>query len=125
MNVLDASALLAYLFREAGSAVVSGTITDSCMSTVNLSEVIARFVKDGYDTREVFERLSASGIEMVPFRAEDAALAASLIPYTRRYGLSFAERACLALGLSRKARIYTLDRVWQNLDLDVSVQLVR
>ena len=42
MVVLDASALLAYLFKETGHERVALSIEDACISTVNLSEVAGR-----------------------------------------------------------------------------------
>ena len=49
MIVLDASALLAYLFREAGHRIVEKYVESACISTVNLSEVAGRFTRDGMD----------------------------------------------------------------------------
>ncbi|MEM8769544.1 MAG: type II toxin-antitoxin system VapC family toxin [Pseudomonadota bacterium] len=123
--MLDASALLAYLFRETGSALVGTVIEDSCMSAVNLSEVLGRFVRDGHSVIEVQERLAESPIEFVPFLREDAARAASLIPFTREHGLSFADRACIALAMARRERVFTADRVWGALDLKVDVAVIR
>lgn len=51
MIVLDASALLAYLFEETGHQVVAQYIEDACISTVNLCEVAGRLVRDGVDPR--------------------------------------------------------------------------
>jgi PIN domain nuclease of toxin-antitoxin system len=78
MIVLDASALLAYLFKETGHEVVAQYIDDCCLSTVNLSEVIGRFARDGHDPQQVFARLSAAGMEFVPFTAVHATCANTL-----------------------------------------------
>lgn len=125
MIVLDASALLAYLFREPGHRKVAAWIEDSCMSTVNLAEVVARFVRDGHDAHLVARRLTSSSIEMVPFSDQDAALTASLTPKTRPLGLSLGDRACLALALSRGLAACTADRTWSRLDLGVAITLIR
>jgi ribonuclease VapC len=122
---LDASAVLALLFGESGAERVAGLIGESCLSTVNLAEVIGRFVRDGHDPQQVLERLSDSPIELVPFLAEDAALAAALIPATRPLGLSLGDRACLALGLARRIPVCTADRAWLAVELDIDVQVVR
>lgn len=68
MIVLDASALLAFLFREPGASLVASHLPGSCMSAVNLSEVIGRFTRDGHDTGQVRTRLAALPIEIVAFR---------------------------------------------------------
>lgn len=123
--VLDASALLAFLFAEDGHAQVAERLDGSCMSTVNLAEVIGRFARDGHDVAEVQEQIGRMPVELKPFLAEDAALAAALMPHTRPLGLSLADRACLALAASRKAPVLTADRAWRRLNLAVSVELIR
>jgi PIN domain nuclease of toxin-antitoxin system len=125
MIALDASAFLAFLFREPGHERVETELARSCMSTVNLSEVIARFTRDGHNAVDVLERIKRSPVELVPFLAEDAALTASLVPVTRDLGLSLGDRACLALGMVRRIAVYTADRSWQSAELDVDVQLIR
>jgi PIN domain nuclease of toxin-antitoxin system len=125
MIALDASAFLAFLFREPGHAQVAAVIESACLSTVNLSEVIGRFVRDGHDARAVLRRLTATAIEIVPFTAADAALAASLVPATRPVGLSLGDRACLALALTRGIPALTADRTWTRLDTGVEIQVIR
>lgn len=125
MIALDASAALAYLFGESGAERVAELLTDSCMSTVNLAEVIGRFARDGHDPREVLKRIAESPIELVPFLAEDAALAAGLVPTTRHLGLSLGDRACLALGRARRIPVCTADRAWLAAGLDVRVEVIR
>ena len=125
MIVLDASALLAYLFREAGHDRVGPLIETACMSAVNLSEVIGRFVRDGHDSRTVLQRLTSTTIEMCPFAPADAALAASLVPATQPLGLSLGDRACLALALARRIPAVTADRSWARLKIGVPVQVIR
>jgi len=83
---LDASALLAFLFREQGAEHVLAHLSESCLSAVNLAEVIGRFVRDGYDAHEVLARLATSEVELVPFTPEQAAIAAKLLPKTSRLG---------------------------------------
>ena len=57
MIVLDASALLAYLFRETGHHIVEKYLESACISTVNLSEVAGRFTRDGLDASWAPQRL--------------------------------------------------------------------
>ena len=125
MIVLDASALLAFMFREEGHEQVGRRIHASCLSTVNLSEVLERFTRDGQDSRQVLERIAATSIEVVPFSAEHAAIAAELAPETRPLGLALGDRACLALALSRGIDAVTADQVWSRLDIGVRVRVVR
>ena len=59
------------------------------------------------------------------FTTEQAKLAGSLIAQTGALGLSLGDRACLALGITLQAPIYTADKSWKNLRLGVHIHLVR
>lgn len=125
MIALDASALLAFLFREPGQEQVAATIEQACLSAVNLAEVLGRFARDGHDARMVLARLSATELEIVPFTTADAAIAASLVPATQPLGLSLGDRACLALALARNIPALTADRSWSQLDIGVKIEVIR
>ncbi len=125
MIALDASALLAFLFRETGHEQVANHINNCCISTVNLSEVIGRFTRDGHDAEAVLQRITATNMEIVLFSASQAMLAARFLPQTRSLGLSLADRACLALAYSRGIPALTADRVWQQADVGVKIISIR
>jgi PIN domain nuclease of toxin-antitoxin system len=122
---LDASALLAFLFREAGHEVVARQVHECCISAVNVAEVLARFARDGHDPAIVLGRLQATSIEMVPFRGAEAAATAALAPATRKLGLSLGDRACLALARARGIAAVTADRAWGGLDIGIAIEIVR
>jgi ribonuclease VapC len=125
MIVLDASAVLAYLFGETGHAEVAGHLESACLSAVNLAEVLGRVARDGHDPRVVARGIAKGGVEIVPFTRAHAAAAASLLARTRRRGLGLADRACLALAMARRIPVLTADRTWSGLELDIAVHLVR
>ena len=125
MTVIDASALLAFLYAEEGHAQVAERLSGSCISTVNLAEVLGRFARDGHNPRGVLRQIERTPIEFMPFLAEDAALAAALLPDTRPLSLSLADRACLALAAARKAPVLTADRTWSRLNIGISIELIR
>jgi ribonuclease VapC len=125
VTVLDASALLALLFREPGDERVAEAIDGSCMSTVNLAEVLTRFTRDGHAAAPVLARLRRSAIEWVPLAEDHAAMVAELAPLTLPLGLSLGDRACLALALTRGQSAMTADRQWAQLDLGVRIELIR
>jgi PIN domain nuclease of toxin-antitoxin system len=104
---------------------VARHIEASCISAVNLSEVLGHFARDGHDPALVLERLRATSIEVVPFGPAEAADAAALVPATRKLGLSLGDRACLALARDRGVPAVTADRTWSDLDVGVSVEVVR
>lgn len=123
--VLDASAVLALLKKEPGAEVVRGRLAGSLLSAVNLSEVIAKHLDWGARLEEVTRALAPLPFHVRPFDADQASLSASLRPATRGANFSFADRACLALGLSAGLPVLTADAKWANLDLGVTVELIR
>ena len=114
MTVLDASALLAFLFREPGADKVASVLTGSCISAINLSEVAVRFMRDGHDPIQVQQRLSLLPLEVVPFERVSAYETARLIQSTGSLGLSLGDRACLSLALARDLTAWTADQAWQH-----------
>ncbi len=124
--VLDASALLAVLNQEPGAERLSlELLSESAISTVNLAEVHAKLVARGGDPEEAWEDTMSAGAEPVPFTAQHAKIAGGLVAQTRALGLSLGDRACLALGLALKAPVYTAERSWKKLKLDVRIQVIR
>jgi PIN domain nuclease of toxin-antitoxin system len=125
MKVLDASALLAFLFREPGHEMVAEEIAGACISAVNLSEALGRFARDGHDPEPLWRRLSEGTLEVVPFSPAQALLCARLLPRARALGLSLGDRACLALAMERGLSAMTADAIWATLDAGVEVVLIR
>lgn len=124
--MLDASALLALLFREPGAERVAASLAQGAISAVNLAEVLGRLVRDGRPLAEAVHRLAALGLEVVPLDAERATAVAGLEPLTSRLaGLSLGDRCCLALALERGVPALTADGAWQRLPHPVRVELIR
>jgi ribonuclease VapC len=123
--VLDASALLALLNGESGSERVAEVLPDAGIASVNFSEVVAKLADEGRDESEIRSYLDALGLEIVEFNVELAYQAGFLRPLTRSIGLSFVDRACLALAASLGVPALTCDRVWTTLSLGVSIELIR
>lgn len=123
--VLDASAVLAWLFREFAWADVEARLAGSSMSTVNLAEVLTRIQRDGQPSTLLLDALRQAPIDFVAFTADDADFVASLEPLTRRHGISMGDRACLALALRRGMPVMTADRTWADLDLPLEIVLIR
>jgi PIN domain nuclease of toxin-antitoxin system len=111
--VLDASALLALLNEETGSETVAAVVSKAVISSVNLSEVVAKLADHGMDEKDVRGLIDGLGLTVVPFDEEQACAAGLMRPATRRAGLSLGDRACLALARLRRAPAYTTDRSWK------------
>lgn len=127
--VLDASALLALLLDERGADVVRAALGDAAMSAVNLSEVVAHFARNGVAGPEVRAILDPLPVAVHPLDATLAYDTGLLLPVTKMAGLSFGDRACLALARSLGARALgaralTADRVWATIADRVGVDVV-
>jgi ribonuclease VapC len=126
--VLDASALLAILHGEPGAEAFtrqSSLLEISVMSSVNVAEAYGKLVGLGVDSEDAWEAVSTPIPEIADFDRQQAKIAGGLVPQTRSLGLSLGDRACLALGISLKAPIYTADRAWKSLKLKVSIHVIR
>ena len=98
---------------------------DIAISAVNLCEVVTKLMRNGLDAE-----LASAAVEefrefVIPFSAELAIDAAKLYTVTKRYGLSFGDRACLALAAERKAVAWSTDRAWKRVPIDVSIEILR
>ena len=125
-TVLDASAILALIFEEPGREVVAELLNHpTALSTVNLAEVHTKLIERGTRSDQAWSNVNGLGIDISPFSAAQARVAAELIASTRPYGLSLGDRACLALAIERKAKVYTTDRKWKELGLGVEVEVIR
>ena len=123
--VLDASAVLAVLFRERGGDAVGGHIDTGLVCAVNHSEVLAKAVERGAAMEEVVRNLARFEFTVVPFDAELAVLAASLRPMTRSQGLSLGDRACLALAMKTCLPALKAESAWRKCGLGVEVVTIR
>ena len=124
--VLDSSVLLALLNREPGADSLTPELLDAAAgSTVNLAEVQAKLVNEGVNSDIAWNSTLSTVRELMPFTAEQAKIAGSLVPQTRSLGLSLGDRACLALGIALNAPIYTADRSWKSLKVGVRIHVIR
>ncbi len=123
--VLDASALLAYLQREAGADSVRAVISNARISTVNWVEVVQKINGEAIEAAQLRSSLEGLGIVFIPLTSTQAEIAGSLRSRTKTHGLSLGDRAYLALGIDLRAPVYTADRVWAQLAIESEVVTIR
>lgn len=109
-TVLDASAILALLLDETGSNIVLDQLADAHLSTVNMSEAIAKLAERGIGTGQVRRQIERLELHIHDFDADQAERAAALRPLTKPFGLSLGDRACLALAQRLGVPVLTSDR---------------
>ena len=124
--VLDASAVLAILNGEAGAdRLTPRLLSDATISTVNLAEVQSKLVSRGLDPDDAWDAALGPIRESEPFTSEQARIAGDLVAQTRPFGLSLADRACLALGIALGAVVYTADQSWKGLRIGIRIHHIR
>lgn len=125
--VLDASVVLAILWREEGREHIQAIAfrEEAAVSAVNLSEVVAKLSEAGMLQEAIYEVVEPLRLDVVPFDSELAYRAGVLRPLTRQLGLSFGDRACLATAQHLNAPVYTGDRTWAGLQLGIPIHVIR
>ena len=123
--VLDSSAVLAMLWAEPGASLVSDSAATAMISSVNIAEIVARFLHRNFSLEETSIVVGDLKPEIMPFDEAQAILSGMLRPKTQHRGLSLGDRACLALAMREKATVLTADRAWSDLDLGVEIKIIR
>ena len=123
--VLDASALLALLNGEPGARVVAEVLPRAAISTVNLSEVVAKLADAGMPEEAIRDALQGLLLEVVSFDQHQAYEAGLLHPSTKALGVSLGDRACLSLARRLDLPALTADRAWEGLDVGAKVRVIR
>jgi len=125
--VLDASAVLAWVFDERGGVSVEKVLVESALSTVNLAEVLYRCDEEGMRTDQLERDLVGLGISLVPFEVADARLVQEVRGVGRREGMRLAlgDCCCLATGIRLNLPVVCGDQAWERLRLGVDVHPFR
>lgn len=116
---------IAVLRGEPGADVVRQRIVGSIISAVNYSEVLKKTIEVDGLPEAVDAHMGALCVTVIPFDDQQARAAASLYPITKSNGLSFADRACLCLGISRDASVLTSEKRMADAQVPIKVKLIR
>lgn len=122
-DVLDASALLAWLQGEPGMNNV--TLEGAVINSVNWSEVVQKAEQNGVTMTGIRDELGALGLDLRGFSLEEGQKAAELYPLTKAHGLSLGDRACLATAFTLSGTAITAEQVWNWAEHGVPVRVIR
>jgi len=122
MDVLDSSAILAFLWDEPGTDTVKAALSAGAVCVVaNWSEVAAKVLARGGDWPSAEAALLGFGLRIVGIEPVDAVQAARL--WEEHPSLSLGDRLCLAVAERLGATVLTADRAW--CDASDAVRLIR
>ena len=100
-------------------------IPNGMVSSVNLAEVYSKT----HDLKMTLDGMKWAvdtlRLTHVPFTNDDAMVVGAMREPTRKAGISLGDRACLALGISRRVPIITAEKRWIELGLDADIRLIR
>ncbi|QDS91426.1 hypothetical protein FF011L_01560 [Roseimaritima multifibrata] len=123
-RVVDASAVLAVCKQEEGAVEARRKMRGGLISAVNLSEVYYKAAS--FDKQAIANAIvQTAELQVISFDQQQASIAADLAARTKGAGVSFADRACLALGLSENLSILTGDHLWIELRLEIQLDFFR
>jgi len=123
-NVLDASAVLAFLFGETGADKVEVLLENSVISRINATEILTKLVQDGLTVNEAKETFDKLNLEVAEFDENQSLKAAELRPLTKHLGLSLGDRCCLALAILENLPAVTADKNWAGLNV-CKIEVIR
>lgn len=124
-TVFDASAVLAVLQRERGHEVAAASLEGASISAVNYGEVLKKSAERGGSIAHVRAILAQQRLRIVPFDGTHAVRAAEIWKDCKPYGLSFADRACVSLGMMLDATVMTTEQNMTKVKLPVTIELIR
>ena len=127
--VLDASAVMAFLYDEPGGGAVEALLLDEetevRVCAMNLCEVVTLLAAAGLGPEEIRENLELFDGQCADFTEAMAMRAGEMSTATRSAGLSLGDRACLTLAAEMGAVAWTTDRAWKKVKTGAVVKLIR
>lgn len=125
MIVLDASAVLAVLFGEAGGDRVADHFGEAVLCSANLAEVISKLDDRGANAEQIKAVADQFGPMTRPLTTEVAIAAGLMRRDTRDAGLSLGDRCCLAFARDLGAAAMTADRAWTEIRVGPRIVVIR
>ena len=130
-GVLDASAVLAWMFKETGGTVVGKLLPFGVLPVPNLTEVIYKTTERGYQgtVAALSSQIRATNLNIEPVLEDDGVRAAELIAQSRanpdRGRLSLGDGLCIAVAERLSLPVIGGDTHWETLTLRTSHYPIR
>ncbi|MFN8769424.1 MAG: PIN domain-containing protein [Neisseriaceae bacterium] len=125
LAVLDASALLEFIKNENGSSSVRQIISNSVMTSINVTEVIIALGRIHPERLLHYHNVVNQIITNIYESDSELSLVVSdiLIKYRKEHNISLGDGYCLALGKFLDLPIYTGDNAWSGLEQKLNIEI--
>ncbi len=134
--ILDASAVVALLRREAGYQKVVPLLTrGAAIAAPNLAEALVQIDRRGHhlNVAEMTVQLQRAGLSVLPVEEEDATMTAHLLLQSAQLAqageldrpLSLGDATCVAVAIRHRIPVVCADRAWDKLEVPVRVHQIR
>ncbi|MDG1437117.1 MAG: type II toxin-antitoxin system VapC family toxin [Rickettsiaceae bacterium] len=121
--LLDTSALIALLKKEPGYKKVDEVVAHSAISSVNLCELVSILAKNSIPENAIDDIINDIVPEIIPFCENLGVKAGKLSSFTKEYGLSLGDKACIATAEYYSMEVYTADKIWAKLENNISTKI--
>ncbi len=132
INIMDASAILAYLQGEKGALKTEEALDQhpSWITSVNYCEVLSKLCEKGMPPTQARMAIDDIGLVIVDFDMDLAWRAAAMRKGTMFIGASLGDRACLALAERTTESefipiVYTTEQAWLKMKWSFKIVMVR
>jgi PIN domain nuclease of toxin-antitoxin system len=117
--------VLAFALGEDGEQKV-GEVRERCIvPTINLSEAFSRLLRSDFPADRVQVFLQQFFPRVAHLDRDLAEASGALHAATRKFKLSYADCVCLMVAMQLKVPVLTADRKWEEVGLDVKLELIR
>ena len=121
---MDTSAILAFLLKEPGAAMVTNLIDGAAVSANIIAELATKLSDRGLSQSDIAATIEDCAFDIHPVTYNDALAIGALRPLTQSVGLSLGDRSCLALAAKLKLPAITADNAWATIAGAVGVEVV-
>jgi PIN domain nuclease of toxin-antitoxin system len=123
--LLDTSVLIAFAMGEVHHVDENALLSGAAVSTVNLAEFRSVLLHKQVEAQDIDATIRDFNLKVLPFGQAEAHIAGELIPRGRPLNIGLGDCACIATGIATGITIWTSDRDWLKLGLDIEIKLIR
>lgn len=127
--LLDASCVIAWLFNEPGADEIEPMLSTSYITAVNMAEVITKVERLSGQGQACADDLVEAGLTVMPVGWREIAMMSEIRRVEKalpaKAMISLGDAICLSVAAADEMEVWTADRSWVELNLPISMRLVK